>query len=432
MGIDITDIAAATSSPADVPTKDNVTSNSTPRPLTRLPHLPPKLLKRHGCFIATDTRFRAAARLLQSLQREAAGIPIGPHTSISGSKRRRVRLGSRLPQSAAQTGRNFISPEVYRLVRRELVLREEGAAIDEDRLFGNLLSSMPLTFNVLGPLALDLDIATAVFRDLLPSFVHTVTAIGFEHSPGRGRPEYLHDGTAFDAALQIVTPDGEPGLVFIEVKYSEGMSGPAAAHRPRYDAASRQVRLYRDPDSPALRSVALEQLWREHMLAQLAVDLEFTPKAHFVAIGPRLNRQVTTAFKAYADLLAEPEPEDTSAVGFTPLTLEAVVDALETVGATDLAALLRQRYLDFGRILDLALSEANGDTPIPPAPSASSSRRSGLTKASSDRSATVTADQAIPRESHGEQRSSQRTRHPVSDVSVSSKRPALTADPRTA
>ncbi len=431
MGIDITDIAAATSSPADVPTKDNVTSNSTPRPLTRLPHLPPKLLKRHGCFIATDTRFRAAARLLQSLQREAAGIPIGPHTSISGTKRRRVRLGSRLPQSAAQTGRNFISPEVYRLVRRELVLREEGAAIDEDRLFGNLLSSMPLTFNVLGPLALDLDLATAVFRQLLPGFVHTVTAIGFETSPGRGRPEYLHDGTAFDAALQIVTPDGEPGLVFIEMKYSEGMSGPAAAHRPRYDAASRQVRLYRDPDSPALRSVALEQLWREHMLAQLAVDLEFTPKAHFVAIGPRLNRQATAAFQAYADQLAAPEPEDTSAVGFTALTLEAVVDALATAGATDLAALLRQRYLDFGRILDLALSEADGNTPTPPR-SAPSSRRSGLTKASSDRSATVTADQATPGESRGEQRSSQRTRHPVSDVSVSSKRPALTADPRTA
>ena len=209
--------------------------------------------------------------------------------------------------AAASAGQNFISPDVFRLVRRELVLREEGAAIDEDRLFGNLLSSMPLTFNVLGPLALDLDLATAVFRQLLPGFVHTVTAIGFETSPGRGRPEYLHDGTAFDAALQIVTPDGEPGLVFVEMKYSEGMSGPAAAPRPRYDAASRQVRLFRDPDSPALRSVALEQLWREHMLAQLAVDLEFTPKAHFVAIGPRLNRQVTTAFKAYADQLAEPE-----------------------------------------------------------------------------------------------------------------------------
>ena len=376
---------------------------------TRLPHLPTKLLKRHGCFIATDTRFRAAARLLQSLHREGAGIPIGPHSSISGTKRRRVRLGSRLPFAAAEAGRNFISPEVYRLVRRELVLREEGAAIDEDRLFSNLLSSMPLTFNVLGPLALDLDLATAVWRHLLPAFVHAVTAINFETSPGRGRPEYLHDGTAFDAALQIVTPEGEPGLVFIEMKYSEAMSGPAAAHRLRYDAASRQVRLFRDTDSPALRSVALEQLWREHMLAQLAVDLEFTPKAHFIAIGPRLNRQVTVAFQAYADQLAEPEPEDTSAVGFTALTLETVVDALAASGATDVAALLRQRYLDFGRILDLAFSEADGNTSTP-SHTAPSSRQSRLTKPNIDRPAPAPVDQATFGQDHDKQRSIRRTR----------------------
>ena len=190
------DTAATPSSLDAAPPSGNVILASKPRPLTRLPHLPAKLLKRHGCFIATDTRFRAAARLLQSLHREDAGITIGPFTSISGTKRRRVRLGSRLPQSAASGGRNFISTEVYRLVRRELVLREEGAAIDEDRLFGNLLSSMPLTFNLLGPLALDLDLATNVCRQLLPAFVHTVTGINFETSPGRGRAAYLDDGTA--------------------------------------------------------------------------------------------------------------------------------------------------------------------------------------------------------------------------------------------
>ena len=395
---------------------ENVGMAPADRPLIRLPHLPAKLLKRHACFIGTDTRFRAAARLLQSLHREAAGIPIGLHTSISGTKRRRVRLGSRLPLYAAQTGRNFISPDIFRLVRRELVLREEGAAIDEDRLFCNLLSSMPLTFNVFGPLALNLDLATAVFRQLLPSFVHAVTAIGFEHSPGRGRPEYLHDGTAFDAAVHIVTPDGEPGLVFVEMKYSEGMTGPAAAHRPRYDAASRQVRLYRDPDSSALRSIALEQIWREHMVAQLAVDLEFTPQAHFVAIGPRLNRQVTAAFQAYADQLAGPEPEDTSAVGFTALTLEIVVDALAAAGATEPAALLRQRYLDFDRILDLALAEADDDTSTPSRP-APSSRRSRLTKPNIERPAPAPAEQATLGQDHGEQRSIRRTRlatHPAS------------------
>ena len=399
------------------------------RPLIRLPHLPAKLLKRHGCFIGTDTRFRAAARLLQSLHREAAGIPVGLHTSISGTKRRRLRLGSRLPLAAASTGRNFVSADVFRLVRRELVLREEGAAIDEDRLFGNLLSSMPLTFNLLGPLALDLDLATTVFRSLLPAFVHAVTAIGFETSPGRGRPEYLNDGTAFDAALHIVTPDGEPGLVFVEMKYSEGMSGPAAAPRPRYDAASRQVRLYRDSDSPVLRSIALEQLWREHMLAQLAVDLEFTPKAHFVAIGPRLNRQASAAFKAYADQLAEPEAEDPSAVGFTPLTLEAVVDALAAAGATDTAALLRQRYLDFGRILDLALAEADGCiSPILPPRPAPSSQRARPLKPGAEAPEKVPLDRVTPL-----QRS--RERRPASAVSrrsASSKSAAPAAGHRTA
>ena len=424
----VTDAASTPSSPAAAPTSRTLTATP-PRPLFRLPHLPPKLLKRHGCFIATDTRFRAAARLLQSLHREDVGIPIGPYTSISGTKRRRVRLGSRLPQSAATAGRNFISPEIYRLVRRELVLREEGAAIDEDRLFGNLLSSMPLTFNLLGPLALDLDLATTAFRHLLPAFVHTVTGINFETSPGRGRAAYLDDGTAFDAALQIVTPDGEPGLVFVEMKYSEGMTGPAAAHRPRYDAASRQVRLYRDPDSPALRSVALEQLWREHMVVQLAIDLEFIPQAHFVAIGPRLNRQITTAFQAYADQLAAPELEDTSAVGFTALTLESVVDALAAAGATDTAASLRQRYLDFDRILDLALAEADGNIPITPR-SAPSSQRARPIKAAP--SAKVPADQTTLEEGRREQRSSQRTRRAIADVSVSFEGAAPMAGPQTA
>ena len=141
-------------------------------------------------------------------------------------------------------------------------MREEGAVIDVERLFANALSSMPLAFNLLGPLALDLDLATAVWRRLLPDFVQTVQRIGFEHSPGRGDARFLGDGTAFDAVVQVITPAGNPATVYIELKYSEGMTGPAAAHGPRHDAASRQVRFYHDPDSAVLRSLALEQLWR--------------------------------------------------------------------------------------------------------------------------------------------------------------------------
>ena len=334
--------------------------------LTRLPLIPTGILRQHRCFVSTDTRFRAAARLLQSLWRADQQLPMSLHVSAN-EQPTSVKLGSRLTAAAGHAGRNFVSPEVYALVRRELILREEGACIDEDRLNTNLLSSMPLAFNLLGPLALDLDLASRVLAQLLPTFIHSVQGISFEHSPGRGDPKYLSDGTAFDAVVAVTTPDGEPATIFVEVKYSEAMTGPAATRRPRYDEASRQVRLFQDPDSPELRTVALEQLWREHMLGQLAVDHGAANKAVFVAIAPRLNRRAMAAFQLYTSQLADPEPEDELRVPFVGLTLETFIEALAAAGATDLATQLRQRYLDFQRVLELALT--------PPAKPLSSPRR---------------------------------------------------------
>jgi hypothetical protein len=124
---------------------------------------------------------------------------------------------------------------IHRLALREWLLCEDDAAIDPERLFGNALSSVPLCFSLFGPMALDLELATSVFRDLLPGFVHEVEQIIFEHSPGRRNERFLSDRTAFDLAVRVITPDGEPGTIFIEVKYSESMEGPAARMRDRYN-----------------------------------------------------------------------------------------------------------------------------------------------------------------------------------------------------
>ncbi len=328
----------------------------------RVPLVPENVLKRHHAFISTDTRFRSAARLLAAYWREDQNIPIGFHVTDE-PRPKHIKLGSRLRLDAARAGQNFISPEVFSLVRHSLMLREEGAMIDEHRLYSNALSSMPLCFNLLGPLALDLDLATKVFSGILPGFVATVEAIEFETSPGRRDARFLDDGTAFDAALKVITPDGEPATVFIEVKYSEGMSGPVARHRPRYDEASREVRLYRDPDAMVLRSTALEQLWREHMMAQRAVDLDVVGKALFIGIGPRLNRRVQGAFKAYQAELADPEPkDDLDRVPFMSVTIETIIEAMAAAGAVSTARKLWDRYCDFGRVLFWAM------TPPPPGP----------------------------------------------------------------
>jgi hypothetical protein len=356
----------------------------------RVPLFPADVLKRHNAFISTDTRFRAAARLLASYWREEQSIPIGVHVTDEPNPKQ-IELGSLLNDEAARAGRNFISTEVADLVRYALMLREEGALIDEDRLYGNALSSMPLCFNLLGPLALDLDLATKVFAAVLPGLVQTVQRIDFETSPGRRDARFLNDGTAFDAALKVITPGGEPATIFIEVKYSEGMTGPVARHRSRYDEVSREVRLYRNPDAMVLRSTALEQLWREHMMAQRAVDLGVVGKALFIGIGPRLNRRVQGAFKAYQAELANPEPkDDLDRVPFMNVTIETIIEVMAAAGAVSTARKLWDRYCDFGRVLFLAMS------PPPPPPPSEANDNAPMAVAKSRRKAVGAVNTVAP------------------------------------
>lgn len=325
--------------------------------LPRVPLIPDEIVRRNNVYFEIDTRFRRAARLLQCLWLKDREIPTGHHVRGEGDDAVTMELHSYLSREAARAGRNFLSPEIHALVRRELLMREEGAAIDEDRLFGNALSSMPLTFNLFGPMTLDLNLATAALRQLLPGFVHQVTSFMFEHSPGRRQERFLNDGTAFDLAIRVITPEGEDGTIFVETKYSEDMSGPAARLRDRYDEVSRSVGLFVNPDSQMLRSLALEQLWREHMLAQLTVDQGLTPRAMFITIGPRLNRRVMAAFRVYENELIDADDQDANRVAFQAFTLERFIDALAEAGADCLARDLWGRYCDFERVYHLALGE---------------------------------------------------------------------------
>lgn len=336
----------STPSPADLRPSSHRKFNQ----LSRTPFISDAVAKHYDSHCSFDGRYRRAARLLQILWMKDHGIP---NATVD---ERGAHLGSYLRADAADSGKNFISPEVHLLALRELLLREEDAAIDEDRLLTNTLSSMPLVFNAFGPLALDTKLATAVFRQMLPDFVHSVEHIAFEHSPGRRDERFLADRSAVDSAVHITTPEGQAGIVYCEVKYSEDMTGPAARWRERYDQALKQVRLYRNPDSPILRSPPIEQLMREHMLAQLAVDNGITPRAMFIGIAPRLNRRADAAFRVYSSELVPVDDDDRTRVPFRHFTLETLIDAIDVAGARETADQLWKRYCDFQRIYNAALA----------------------------------------------------------------------------
>ena len=215
--------------------------------------------------------------------------------------------------------------------------------VDEQRLWTNLLSSMPLAFNVFGPLKQDLRFAGAVCRKLWPDLIEDVIQIQFEHSPARGDLAFTGDGTSFDVFITGRSPSGAKTFVAIEVKYSESMNEGSAKPRPRYDDLAQTCGLYKDPVAAELRAAPVQQLFREHMLAKTLVTSRLYDKGIFVCVAPRLNWQVQRACSIYADHLTDAD----FTCPFQVVALENLIDALGGKGRQRFVADLRERYTDF-------------------------------------------------------------------------------------
>ena len=158
--------------------------------------------------------------------------------------------------------------------------------IDQERLTTNLLSSMPLTFNLLAPLAAKRERADSMLYALLSDFRGFAVETLFEHSPGRGDPRFTGDYTAFDALTRYERGDGRKGFVAFEIKYSESMREPVPEIKPHYNELSEASGLFLDPAEAALRTNPLQQLWREHLLAQSMIDNGHYDEGYFVMVAP--------------------------------------------------------------------------------------------------------------------------------------------------
>ena len=309
----------------------------------RVPYLPESTLREHKVYEPANSRFRAAARLRQALFREENAWPIGSYRTKKGRSR---KLGSYINASAAQDGANFISPEIAKLARLEVAFREDGALYDSAQLQSNLLSSHPATLNILGPMKLDIELATATFQALCPDFVREVTGVLFEHSPARGHRAFTHCRSSFDALFKCQTTAQRNGFVAVELKFSETMNEPSATVRPRWDELSRESGLFKDPDHPALRSNPIQQFWRQQLLAYAMIQRGLYSAGRFLVIAPRFNTQVQEAIQLYREHLVDNE----DAVTFDAVTFETVIAMIKKAGATDIAQQLHVRYCDFDAV----------------------------------------------------------------------------------
>jgi hypothetical protein len=306
----------------------------------RVPFIPAQTLRKHKVYDTGDDRFRAVARLRQALFREENSWPMGRYTTAKGTKR---KMGNYLSETAAQDGANFISPEIAKLVRREVAYREDGALIDETRLRTNMLSSHPAVFNFFGGMKLDLHLATASMQSIAPDFVGEVTDVLFEHSPARRHPAFTNDRTAFDVLLKCTTVQHQNGFIAVELKLSETMQEPLANLRPRYDELSRLSGLYKDPDHPALRSNPLQLLWRQHMLGAAMILNGLYTCGRFIVVAPTYNFHVQEAVHEYRQHLAGDKGE----IEFDMVSFDDLTKCIARAGGEEISRSLHARYCDF-------------------------------------------------------------------------------------
>ncbi|WP_181778839.1 PGN_0703 family putative restriction endonuclease [Pseudonocardia pini] len=290
-------------------------------------------LHAHDAFVSSDNAWQQRARLHQSLWREAHGLPAGQHNGR--------RLGSRLEPADAEppTLSNYLTPSARNQVQRAVEMSaESGAPLSRPRLWVDLLSSQPLCFNLFGPLAEDLDLATKTLQMMWPD-IRTVREIRFEWSPGRGSMRYTGNRSAFDV---FVDCDGDRGRSFlgIEVKYHEDLSGsPAKDADGRYPKLAAEHGVFHQDSLPALMRLPLQQIWLDHLLALQTLAKDDWGSGRFVLLSPMGNTACTSAAAHYRRCLTD----DTT---FDARTLDDLVQAARLAAPRSWPDTVHARYMD--------------------------------------------------------------------------------------
>ena len=286
------------------------------------------------------TLWKRRARWAQAQWRTALGYQIGSQPYGGGPNS--TPVGSRLELSfARESGANFITPGARAAVRARLAAPEPNQTLNEDRLWADLLSSMPLCFNLFGDL--EGDAAARAVRAWWPEAPPGKVCVRFEHSPGRRDQAFLGNRSAFDAAFDIDTAHGTRGVVGVETKYHEHPKverAPRAAALARYVEVTERARIFAEGWREQIIGTDLQQIWLDHLLvlAMLQHPSKRWVWGKFVLVYPAKNPAFAAAVARYAAILADNEST------FEARTLEDLV-AVPGALSSGTANAFHARYL---------------------------------------------------------------------------------------
>ncbi|HRW85134.1 MAG TPA: hypothetical protein P5180_06850 [Bacteroidales bacterium] len=187
-----------------------------------------------GNIYSSNGDFTTRAAILQSFYRvsinEECGI--GNKRILKGRKKDGKPIFESLKQeyghlvSGGKTRNiNFFFDETFEYAKYRIKTKIPEETINSNRLFNNLLSSMPMAFNLFHPLILIKekypDSITKMVKNVFPELpVDKVDNILIEYIP-IPVGSYIMDGSAMDAAILFKDILGKEYIISIETKYTD-------------------------------------------------------------------------------------------------------------------------------------------------------------------------------------------------------------------
>ena len=243
---------------------------------------------------------------------------------------------------------NFLDDDIasYAVERAEQV-QAEGGTLDYDRLMRNMLSSMPLCFNLFGYLRMHPVEAAKGLAATLDLDIEEILDMVVEWTPNPDA--HLGDRTAFDAFIHYHSSDGRHAFLGVETKYTERFS-PERYESPRYDAVTQDPKSgFKAGAEKVLVESPTNQLWRNALLAHsLRLTDEFDD-GHVVVLSCEGDKSAESAIKGLEEQLDEPSSL------LRAVTYEKLISRLSDDAALhSWAGKFQRRYLDLSPVMTSA------------------------------------------------------------------------------
>ena len=299
--------------------------------------------------VKSDDRRTFNYRLLQSWYRqEVLRAKPGTYTPRGGSER---PLGSLIHHDDLQDrpDLNFLNLEAYdHAIERIDKVHEAGGTLEPTRLKQNMLSSMPVCFNLFGALRREPGFLELI-RSTLDPEATSIVRVDCEWAPPPA--EALSDKTAFDAVVVVSRSDGSTHLIGIETKYTEPFSTteyPVDRYRIPHDSSG----WFLTNTADGLTAASTNQLWRNALLATTCENNDHANTSAVAVVALSNDRKATAAVAGLRAAMHEPERRCLS------VSFQKFVDAARQIGGalTSWADQFERRYLDLSPVADIESS----------------------------------------------------------------------------